>query len=61
MMSSKESRKASFLVQYFEYLEPVGESEVVVSRPNEGIRTSLGLGMARISEIDWSKGQLTAV
>jgi len=30
MMSVKESQKASLLVQYFEYLEPVDESEVLV-------------------------------
>ena len=36
---------ASLLVQYFEYLKPVDKSEVLVSRPNEGIRPSLGLAM----------------
>jgi hypothetical protein len=30
MMSAKESRKASLLVQYFEHLKPVDESEVLV-------------------------------
>jgi hypothetical protein len=34
---SVESRKASLLVQYFEYVKPVDESQVIVSRPNEGI------------------------
>jgi len=44
-MSVKESRKASLLVQFFEYLKLVDESEVLVGRPNEGIRSSLGLAM----------------
>jgi hypothetical protein len=52
---------ASLLVQYFEYLKPVDASEDVVTRPNEGIRPSLGLAMERNPEIDWSKGRLTAL
>jgi len=38
-----QSRLASLLVQYFEYLKLVDKSEVLVSRPNEGIRPSLAL------------------
>jgi hypothetical protein len=30
MMSARDSRKARFLVQYFEHLKPVDESEVLV-------------------------------
>jgi len=56
-----ESRMARLLVQYFEYLKPVDKSEVVVSRPNEGIRHSLGLDMARNPEIDCCNGRLTAL
>jgi len=56
-----KSRMARLLVQYFEYLKPVDKSEVVVSRPNEGIRPSLALAVARNPEIDLSKGRLTAL
>jgi len=56
-----ESRVSRLLVQYFEYLEPVDKSEVLVSRPNEGIRPSLGLAMARNPEIDCCNGRLTAL
>jgi len=56
-----ESRMARLLVQYFEYLKPVDKSEVLVSRPNEGIRPSLGLAMARNPEIDCCNGRLTAL
>jgi hypothetical protein len=56
-----ESRMASLLVQSFEYLQPVDKSEVLVSRPNEGIRPSLGLAMARNPEIDCSNSRLTAL
>jgi len=52
---------ARLLVQYFEYLKPVDKSEVLVSRPNEGIRPSHGLAMTRNPEIDWSTGRLTAL
>jgi len=52
---------ARLLVQYFEYLKPVDKSEVFVSRPNEGIRHSLGLATARNPEIDCSNSQLTAL
>jgi len=47
---------ARLLVQYFEYLKPVDESEVFVSRSNEGIPPSLGLAMARNPEIDCCNG-----
>jgi len=57
---SVESRKARLLVQYFEHLKLVDESEVSVI-PNDGIQPSLGLAMARNPEIDWSKGRLTAL
>jgi len=56
-----ESRMARLLVQYFEYLKQVDKSEVLVSRPNEGIRPSLGLAMARNPEIDCCNGRLTAL
>jgi len=56
-----QSRMASLLVQYFEYLKPVDKSEVLVSRPNEGIRPTLGLAMARNPEIDCCNGRLTAL
>ena len=39
---SVESRKASLLVQYFEHLEPVDESEVVVI-PMKAYTLVLGL------------------
>jgi len=57
----KEEPKGKSLGSVFEYLKPVDESEVLVSRPNEGIRPSLGLAMARNPEIDWSNGRLTAL
>jgi len=56
-----ESQLARLLVQYFEYLKQVDKSEVLVSRPNEGIQPSLGLAMARNPEIDCSNGRLTAL
>jgi hypothetical protein len=56
-----ESRMARLLVEYFEYLKPVDKSEVLVSRPNEGIRPSLGLAMTTNPEIDGSKSELTAL
>jgi len=62
MMSAKESQKASLLVQYFEPLEPVDKSEVLVFRMKA---YDLGLGLpwfkARNEEIDGSKGPLTAL
>jgi hypothetical protein len=42
MMAVKESRKASLLVQYFEYLKPVDESEVLVI-PMKAYNLVLGL------------------
>jgi len=62
MMSAKESRKASLLVQYFEHLKPVDESEVLVV-PMNAYDLVLGLPWfkARNPEIDWTKGQLTAL
>jgi hypothetical protein len=56
-----ESGMARLLVQYFEYLKPVDKSEVLVSRPNEGIRPSLGLAMARNPGIDCTNGRLRAL
>jgi len=52
-----ESRMARLLVQYCEYFKPVDKSEVLVSRPNEGIRPGLGLAMARNPEIDCCNGR----
>jgi hypothetical protein len=62
MMSARESRKASLLVQYFEHLKPVDESEVSVV-PMMAYDLVLGLTWykARNLEIDWSKGRLTAL
>ena len=62
MMSAKESRKASLLVQYFEHLKPVDESEVLVV-PMKAYDLVLGLPWfkARNPEIDWTKGRLTAL
>jgi len=62
MMSAKESRKASLLVQYFENLKPGDNSEVVVI-PMKAYDLLLGLPWftARNPEIDWSKGRLTAL
>jgi len=61
MMSAKESRKASLLPQYVEYLEPDDESEVLVV-PMKAYDLVLGLAWfkARNPEIDWSKGRLSA-
>jgi hypothetical protein len=62
MMSAKESRKASLLVQYFEHLKPVDESEDLVV-PMKAYDLVLGLPWfkARNPEIDWTKGRLTAL
>jgi hypothetical protein len=62
IMSAKESRKASLLVQYFEHLKPVDKSEVLVV-PMKEYDLVLGLPWfkARIPEIDWTKGRLTAL
>jgi hypothetical protein len=62
MMSAKESRKASLLVQYFEHLKPVDESEVLVV-PMKAYDLVLGLPWfkARNPEIDWTKGRMTAL
>jgi hypothetical protein len=62
MMSAKESRKASLLVQYFEHLTPVDESEVLVV-PMKAYDRVLGLPWfkARNPEIYWTKGRLTAL
>jgi len=61
-MSAKDSRKASLLVQYFEHLKLVDESEVVVV-PIKAYDLVLGLPWfkARNLEIDWTKGRLTAL
>jgi len=61
-MSAKESRKASLLVHYFEHLKPVHESEVLVV-PMKAYDLVLGLPWfkARNTEIDWTKGRLTAL
>ena len=62
MMSAKESRKASLLVQYFEHLKPVDELEVLVI-PMKAYNLVLGLRWfkARNPEIDWTEGRLTAL
>jgi hypothetical protein len=62
MMSAKESRKASLLVQYFEHLKPVDKSEVLVV-PMKAYDLVLGLPRikARNPEIDWTNGGLTAL
>jgi hypothetical protein len=62
MMSAKESRKASLLVQYFEHLKPVDKSEVLVV-PMKAYDLVLGLPWfkARNPEIDCTKGRLTAL
>jgi len=60
MMSAQESRKASLMVQYFEHLKPVDESEVLVV-PKQAYELVLGLPWCKVMnlEIDWTKGQLT--
>jgi hypothetical protein len=62
MMSARESRKASLLVQYFEHLKPVDKSEVLVV-PMKAYDLVLGLPRikARNPEIDWTNGGLTAL
>jgi hypothetical protein len=62
MMSAKESRKASLLVQYFKHGKPVDESEVLVI-PMKAYDPVLDLPWfkARNREIDWTKGRLTAL
>jgi len=62
IMSAKESRKASLLVQYFEHLKLVDESEVWVV-PMKAYDLVLGLPWfkARNPEMDWTKCQLTAL
>jgi hypothetical protein len=61
MMSPKDSRKASLLVQYFELLKPVDVSEVLVFPMKV---CYLGLGLAwfkgRNPDIDWTNGRWTA-
>jgi len=61
-MSAKESRKASLLVQYFEHVKPVDESEVFIV-PMKAYVLVLGLPwfMARNTDNNWAKGQLTAL
>jgi hypothetical protein len=62
MMSAKESQKASHLVQYFEHLKPVNESEgLVVPMKTHDLVLGLPWLKARNPEIDWTKGQLTAL
>jgi len=62
MMSVSESQKVSLLVQYFEHLKPVDELEVLVV-PMKAYDLVLRLPWfkARNPEIDWTKGQLTAL
>jgi hypothetical protein len=62
MMSAKESQKASLLVQYFEHLKPVDESEVLVV-PMKAYDLVLGLPWfkERNPEIDWTNGRWTAL
>jgi hypothetical protein len=61
MMSAKESRKGSLLVQYFEHLKPADELEVLVV-PMKAYDLVLGLPWfkARNQEIERTKGRLTA-
>jgi hypothetical protein len=62
MMSARENRKASHLVQYFAHLEPVDESEVlVVPMKSYGRVLSLPWCKARNPEIDWTNGRLTVM
>jgi hypothetical protein len=62
MMSARESRKASLLVLYFEHLKSVHESEVlVVPMKAYNLVVALLRFKARNLEIDWTKGQLTAL
>jgi len=62
MMSAKESRKASLLVQYFEHRKPLDRSMVLVV-PMMAYDLVLGLPWfkARKPEIDWTKGRLTGL
>jgi len=62
MMFARKSRKASLLVEYFEHLEPVDKSEVLVV-PMNRYHPVLGLPWfkARNTEIDCTKGRLTAL
>jgi len=61
-MSARESRMASLLVQYSEHLKPIDGQEVLVV-PMKAYNLVLGLPWfkARNREIDWTKGQLTAL
>jgi len=61
MMSPRESRTATLLVQYFEHLKPFDELEVLVV-PMKAYDLVLGLPWveARNPEIVWIKGRLTA-
>jgi hypothetical protein len=62
MMSAKASRKASLLVQYFELLKQVDESEVlVITIKAYDLVLGLSWFKARNPEIDWTKGRLTAL
>jgi hypothetical protein len=60
MMSAKDSRKASVLVQYFEHLKLVDESEVLVV-PMNAYNLFLALPWLKVKnlEFDWTKGRLT--
>jgi hypothetical protein len=62
MMSAKESRKASLLIQDFEHFKPVDELEDLVV-PMKAYDLVLGLPWfkARNPEIDMTKGRLTAL
>jgi hypothetical protein len=62
MMSARESRKATLLVQDFEHLKLGDESEVLVV-PMKAYDLVLGLPWfkARNPEIAWTKGRLTAL
>ena len=62
IMSARESRKASLLVQYFKHLKPVDKSEVLVI-PMKAYDLVQGLPWfkGRNPEIDWTKSPLTAL
>jgi hypothetical protein len=62
MMSAKEIRNASHLVQYLKHLKPVDESEDLVI-PIKAYDLVLDLPWFRATnpEIDWTTGRVTAV
>ena len=61
-MSARESQKPSLLVMYFEHLQLVDQSEVLVV-PMKAYDLVLGLPWFKVRdpEIDWTQGRLTAL